>query len=131
MPTGDPVANTGPVVKPQTVVVVAVGGEIAIALEGEDADEDTLTYTIVRPPANGVLSGTAPKLIYTHNPSLAQAGAADAPVGASEADLSVPQSDTFAYQVSDGQRDVAGGGGSVAFDPGGGRGGPAGRSTCR
>ncbi len=37
----------------------------AITLAGTDIDGDTLTYTVVTPPANGLLSGTAPNLTYT------------------------------------------------------------------
>lgn len=40
---------------------------IPITLAGIDPDGDTLTYTIVKKPANGTLSGTEPDLNYTPN----------------------------------------------------------------
>ncbi|MBB17258.1 hypothetical protein CMK22_18500, partial [Candidatus Poribacteria bacterium] len=40
---------------------------IAITLAATDADNDTLTYTVVTQPKNGNLSGTAPNLTYTPN----------------------------------------------------------------
>ncbi|WP_158279859.1 Ig-like domain-containing protein [Coraliomargarita sinensis] len=40
---------------------------VAITLVATDADNDPLTYTVETPPANGVLSGTAPNLTYTPN----------------------------------------------------------------
>lgn len=36
-----------------------------ILLTGSDVDGDALSYTVVTPPAHGLLSGTAPNLIYT------------------------------------------------------------------
>ena len=36
-----------------------------ITLVGSDPDEDSLTYSIVREPSHGILSGTAPNLTYT------------------------------------------------------------------
>jgi cellulose biosynthesis protein BcsQ len=38
---------------------------ITINLEGTDPDGDKLTYSIVREPSHGTLSGTAPKVTYT------------------------------------------------------------------
>ncbi|MBW7990264.1 MAG: tandem-95 repeat protein [Planctomycetes bacterium] len=40
---------------------------LSITLEGYDANEDELTYTIVTNPSNGKLSGTAPSIRYTPN----------------------------------------------------------------
>ncbi len=40
---------------------------VAIILSGSDVDLNNLSYTVVTPPANGVLSGTAPNLSYTPN----------------------------------------------------------------
>lgn len=40
---------------------------LAIAITGADIDGDTLSYTVVDAPVNGVLSGTAPNLTYTPN----------------------------------------------------------------
>jgi autotransporter-associated beta strand protein len=37
---------------------------LAIILTGTDVDQETLTYSIVTPPANGTLSGTAPNVTY-------------------------------------------------------------------
>jgi len=39
----------------------------AISLTGGDVDGDTLTYQVVNQPSHGVLSGTAPNLMYTPN----------------------------------------------------------------
>jgi len=38
---------------------------VAITLTASDADGDPLTYSVVSPPVNGSLSGTAPNLTYT------------------------------------------------------------------
>ncbi|WP_309894624.1 Ig-like domain-containing protein [Archangium sp.] len=54
----------------------------AITLSGTDVDGDPLTYTVVRAPARGTLSGTAPNLTYTPN-----------------ADYHGP--DSFAFRVTD------------------------------
>ncbi len=56
---------------------------ISITLEGNDNDGDAINYTILSQPSHGVLSGTAPDLVYT--PSLGYAG-----------------SDIFTFQVDDG-----------------------------
>ena len=40
---------------------------VSITLEGSDAEEDALTYTVVACPSQGNLSGTAPNLCYTPN----------------------------------------------------------------
>lgn len=40
---------------------------LEIILTGSDVDGDTLTFSMVTPPANGSLSGTAPNLTYTPN----------------------------------------------------------------
>jgi hypothetical protein len=40
---------------------------LPIILSGSDADGDTLTFTVVSGPTNGVLSGVAPSLIYLPN----------------------------------------------------------------
>jgi hypothetical protein len=39
--------------------------EVSIKLTGKDADGDLLSYSVVKGPSNGNLSGTAPKLRYT------------------------------------------------------------------
>ena len=58
--------NLPPVAVPEAVNVP--GATIPITLKGIDANGDTLTYIIVTPPSNGVLSGTPPTLIYTPTP---------------------------------------------------------------
>jgi hypothetical protein len=55
---------------------------VSITLSGTDVDGDTLTYTVVRAPARGTLSGTSPNLTYTPN-----------------ADYHGP--DSFAFRVTD------------------------------
>ena len=57
---------------------------VAVVLSGTDADGDALTYTVVRGPAHGTLSGTPPQLLYT--PAANASGVY-----------------TFTYRVSDGQ----------------------------
>ncbi len=44
--------------------------QLAVTLTGTDADNDPLTFAVVTGPANGVLSGTAPDLIYTPTPGV-------------------------------------------------------------
>ncbi len=56
--------NDAPVAYEQSVST-AQETPVAITLTAADADGDTLTYTIVNPPAHGSLSGTAPDLTYT------------------------------------------------------------------
>ncbi len=59
-----------------------------ITLTGTDADNDTLSYTIVTSPTNGVLSGVAPALVYT--PGSGYSGV-----------------DSFTFRVNDGKVDSA------------------------
>ncbi len=40
---------------------------VDIVLTGSDPDEDTLTFSIVKQPQNGILSGTPPNVTYTPN----------------------------------------------------------------
>ena len=56
--------NDPPVATPQTLVTDE-DTPLAITLSGSDANSDPLTYTVVDPPTNGDLSGTAPDLVYT------------------------------------------------------------------
>jgi len=42
---------------------------IPVTLTGVDPDGDSLTYTVLTKPANGILSGTEPDLSYTPNPN--------------------------------------------------------------
>jgi hypothetical protein len=58
--------NHPPVAADQTVVT-RQGVAAAITLSATDTDNDLLTYTVVRQPAHGTLSGTAPRLTYTPN----------------------------------------------------------------
>jgi len=57
---------------------------VSIQLVGNDIDNDSLTYTLVSTPANGVLTGEAPNLVYT-------------PVE------NFNGNDVFTYEVSDGE----------------------------
>ena len=43
---------------------------VAITLEGTDADGDPLTFAVVTGPTRGVLTGSAPNLVYTPNPNV-------------------------------------------------------------
>jgi len=56
---------------------------LSVTLSGNDADGDSLTYTVSTPPAHGTLSGTAPALTYTPDPNF-------------------NGSDHFGFRVSDG-----------------------------
>lgn len=58
--------NAIPVAEAQNLSVLQ-GQALSIILSGSDADGDMLTYAIVAQPGNGVLSGTAPNLVYTAN----------------------------------------------------------------
>ncbi len=48
-------------------VVTEEDSAVSIKLEGHDANEDELTYTVVEVPSHGKLSGTVPNLKYTPN----------------------------------------------------------------
>ncbi|MCO5214066.1 MAG: Ig-like domain-containing protein [Caldilinea sp.] len=56
--------NDAPVATAQ-VVATAEDTPLAITLAGSDIDGDALTFAVVTPPQNGMLSGTAPNLTYT------------------------------------------------------------------
>lgn len=56
--------NDAPVANSQSASL-AEDGTKAITLTGSDVDGDPLTFTVVAPPLNGSLSGTAPNLTYT------------------------------------------------------------------
>jgi gliding motility-associated-like protein len=77
LPVNDP-----PVANNQSVTVVEDVPK-SITLTGSDIDGDALTYSIVTPPSNGTLSGTAPNLTYTPN-------------------LNFNGSDSFTFRVNDG-----------------------------
>jgi cellulose biosynthesis protein BcsQ len=59
-----------------------------ILLTGSDPDGDPLTYSVLRAPAHGKLSGTAPNLIYTPDPNFSWL-------------------DSFTFRVNDGKNDSA------------------------
>jgi hypothetical protein len=77
--------NDVPVAAAQTVAV-ASGAARSITLAGSDVDGDALSFAVVTPPTQGVLSGTAPNLTYTSNPNATGA-------------------DNFTFKVNDGRVD--------------------------
>jgi autotransporter-associated beta strand protein len=79
--------NDAPVASAQSVST-AEGTAKAITLVGTDVEAGALNYAIVTPPANGMLSGTAPNVIYT-------------PTG------SYNGADSFTFKVNDGAIDSA------------------------
>ena len=62
------VTNRAPVANVQNI---STNEDIAkaVVLSGSDADNDSLTYSVVAAPTKGILSGTAPNLTYTPNPN--------------------------------------------------------------
>jgi hypothetical protein len=74
--------NDAPVATDNTVMLDEDKAQFA-DLIAFDVDDDPMTYEIIDAPTNGVLSGTAPGLIYTPNPDYYG-------------------SDTFAFTASDG-----------------------------
>lgn len=77
--------NTSPVAQSFTVSAPQ-GGATSIMLKAEDDPGQALQYAIVSGPTNGVLTGSAPAVIYTPNPGY---------VG----------SDSFTYKANDGKLD--------------------------
>lgn len=75
-----------PPVADEQVVSATQDTPIDITLTGSDEDGEVLSFTIVSGPSHGVLSGTAPNLVYTPNAGF---------VG----------SDTFTFKVNDGTVD--------------------------
>ena len=63
-------ANSAPVV-PNRTLVAAPGTPLAITLNGSDADNDPLVFSIDVFPANGTLSGNPPNVTYTANAGFA------------------------------------------------------------
>ncbi|HZE96062.1 MAG TPA: Ig-like domain-containing protein [Planctomycetota bacterium] len=61
---------------------------VSLVLTGGDPDGDVVSYAVVGLPSKGVLSGTAPNLVYTPN-------------------ANVNGTDSFTFKVSDGQADSA------------------------
>ena len=80
-----PAGNTAPVANDQSVSVTENTSQ-SITLTASDADGDSLTYHIDSQPANGMLSGTAPNVIYTPNSGFTG-------------------TDTFTFYVNDGEED--------------------------
>ena len=65
-PTPTPVVNSIPVAYDNNLTTVK-DTNLTIKLLGEDSDSNSLNYTVTTQPAYGILSGTAPNLIYTPN----------------------------------------------------------------
>ena len=61
-------ADDPPVAHPGSITL-AEDTSAKITLEADDPDGDPLTYSIVRQPSNGKLTGTAPNLTYTPKPN--------------------------------------------------------------
>jgi len=61
-----PPPNNPPVADDQSVATDE-DTALPIILTGSDVDGDTLTFTVLSNPSNGILSGTAPNLTYTPN----------------------------------------------------------------
>ncbi len=59
-----PVANSAPVGQTQNVSVDE-NGSLPILLTATDINNDTLSYQVIVDPLHGLLSGTAPNLVYT------------------------------------------------------------------
>ena len=78
-------ANTGPVANDQSVSTNEDTAK-SITLSASDADEATLTYTVVSPPSNGKLSSIPPNLTYAPNAGFSGA-------------------DSFTFKVNDGTVD--------------------------
>lgn len=89
--------NQAPVATPQSVSTTA-GVALGITLAGSDADNDALDYSVQTQPANGVLSGTAPDLVYTPNDGF-------------------EGSDSFTFIVNDGSLDSAPATVDITVDP--------------
>jgi hypothetical protein len=79
------VANVAPVATAQSLSTNEDTAK-SITLSGTDANDDSLTFTVVSQPASGTLSGTVPNLIYT--PTVNFAG-----------------SDSFTFKTNDGTVD--------------------------
>ena len=77
-----PAGNNRPAANNLSLDVLA-GSTVPVGLTGADADGDDLSYRLINPPVNGVLSGTAPDFTYTASGT----------------------SDSFTYVASDGRID--------------------------
>jgi hypothetical protein len=78
--------NDAPVAQDQPGVVTDEDTAVNIVLVATDDDDDTLTYTIVGQTVNGVLTGSAPNVIYTPDPNFSG-------------------SDSFTFRANDGTAD--------------------------
>lgn len=79
----NPAGNTLPVASDQSLNTLE-DTALAVTLSGSDDDGDNLTYQLVTQPVHGILTGTAPSLIYTP-------------------DDNYYGSDSFTFLVNDGQ----------------------------
>ncbi|MBB17585.1 hypothetical protein CMK22_20150, partial [Candidatus Poribacteria bacterium] len=59
--------NDAPVANNQSLIVAENSSNNSVTLIATDADNASLTFTLVSYPTNGTLSGTAPNLTYTPN----------------------------------------------------------------
>jgi hypothetical protein len=75
-----------PPIADEDSVTTQEGTQVSITLVGSDVDGDALSYSVVKGPVNGSLSGTGPDLIYTPNAYF-------------------NGSDSFTFKVSDGTVD--------------------------
>lgn len=66
-----PYAGNHPPIASNLNVTTSSGVPVAFRLSATDPDNDNITSYIITPPTNGVLSGTAPDLVYTPNPGYA------------------------------------------------------------
>ncbi|USF87813.1 Ig-like domain-containing protein [Candidatus Endoriftia persephone] len=79
-------------------VTTAEDSAVAITLSGSDADNDSLTYTVIGQPTHGALIGTAPNLTYTP-------------------DLNFNGQDSFTFKVNDGSADSTEARVSITVEP--------------
>lgn len=79
-------ANNTPPVAEDADFTTNEGTPVSTPVVATDADDDELTYSIVSPPSNGVISGTAPNWTYTPNGVFSGA-------------------DSFTYKANDGNAD--------------------------
>ena len=90
-------ANTPPTAEPASLATPEDTPK-PIALAGNDADGDPLTYSVVTKPAHGKLSGTAPELTYSPGPNFHGV-------------------DSFTFKVNDGQLDSAAATVAITVEP--------------
>jgi len=78
-------SNTAPVANNQSLTVQS-NNTVSVTLTANDAENDTLTYSIVSQPTHGSLTGIAPNIIYTPN-------------------VTYSGNDSFTFKVNDSQLD--------------------------